>query len=109
MNEQDREIVLKFRNALSDDLLAGLRKLIIYGSRANGTAQEDSDLDLIALVETKDHECEKRMEDAAYDVMWDYDFKPIISLKVIAESKFRDALASGFSFYKHVQAEGVAV
>lgn len=109
MNKRDREIVLKFKNALSDEVLACLDKLIVYGSRARGDGQEDSDLDVIALVKEKNHELEKQMDDTAYDVMWEHDFSPIISLKIITESRFRDALARGFSFYRHIQSDGIAV
>lgn len=49
------------------------------------------------------------MEDIAYAVMWDYDFKPIISLKVFTESQFNKARAKGFSFYKHIEKEGILV
>lgn len=41
--------------------------------------------------------------------MWDYDFKPIISLKVFAEAQFNKTSAKGFSFYKHIEKEGILV
>ena len=52
---------------------------------------------------------EKKLDDIAYAVMWDYDFKPIISIKVTSESRFNEALAKGFSFYRHIEKEGVSV
>jgi hypothetical protein len=39
--------------------------------------------------------------------MWAHDFRPIISLKVFAEDRFRHAAAKGYSFYLNVEREGV--
>lgn len=109
MDEKDKALVLECKRRLPSDMEKHLKQLIVYGSRARGEAAEDSDLDVIAIVDEKNSEIEKRLEDITYQVMWDHDFKPIISLKVIAQSQFFDALNKGFSFYKYVEREGVAV
>jgi len=109
MNEKDKALIIEFKNRLSSDLKAHLKQIIIYGSRAKGDAHEDSDLDVIALVEHKTPELERELDDIVYQVMWDHDFRPIISLKVFGESEFHDALKRGFSFYRNVKKEGIAV
>ena len=109
MNEEDRALVLEFKRRLPADLKAHLKHLIVFGSRATGEAPVDSDLDVVVLVDEKIDEIERRLEDIAYQVMWDHDFNPIISLKVLAESRFYDALNKGYSFYKHIETEGVAI
>jgi predicted nucleotidyltransferase len=109
MNEQDKALIVEFKNRLSSDLKAHLKQIIIYGSRAKGNAPEDSDLDVIALVENKTSAIEIALNDLIYQVMWDHDFRPIISLKVFGESEFRDALNKGFSFYRNVDKEGILV
>ena len=109
MNEEDRALVLEFKRRLPADLKAHLKHLIVFGSRATGEAPMDSDLDVVALVDEKTDEIERRLENIAYQVMWDYDFNPIISLKVLAESRFYDALNKGYSFYRHIETNGVAV
>lgn len=109
MEVRDKELVLEFRNRLTPDMERHVKRLIVFGSRVKGAASEDSDLDLIVLVDEKTPLLEERFEDVAYQVMWDHDFKPIISLKVFEESRYADALSKGFSFYRHVEAEGVAV
>lgn len=109
METKDRQIVEDLKKRLPSEANRHIRKLIVFGSRATGRATEESDLDLIALVDVKTPDIENMLDDAAYRVMWDHDFKPIISLKVIAESQFKGALDKGYSFYKHVEKEGVAV
>lgn len=109
MNKRDRALVLEFKKRLPADLKAHLKHLIVFGSRSTGEASVDSDLDVIALVDEKTDEIERRFENIAYQVMWDHDFNPIISLKVLAESRFYDALNKGYSFYRHIETKGVAV
>ncbi len=109
IKERDKEIVLEFKRRFTDDIRTLVTKLITFGSRARGEATEDSDLDIVVLVTTKTPDIERKMEDIAYRVMWHYDFKPMIALKVFAESQFNDASTRGFSFYMHVQEEGISV
>lgn len=108
MDDRDRDLILEIKRRLSSDLADHVKRLIVFGSRATGKASEDSDLDVIALVDEKKPEIEKHLEDIVYQVMWDHDFKPIISLKVISESHFYNALKRGFSFYRHVEKEGIS-
>ncbi len=109
MNEKDKSLIVEFKSRLSSDLKAHIKQLIIFGSRVKGDASEDSDLDIVVLVDNKTLEIEKKLDDIVYQVMWDHDFRPIISLKVFGESQFYDALNKGFSFYRNVEKEGIAV
>jgi uncharacterized protein len=109
MEEQDRTIILDLKSRLSSDLQKRVIKFILYGSRARGTGTEDSDLDLVALVDEKTPEIESALDDIAYRVMWDYDFKPVISLKVFSEARFISAAEKGLSFYRHVEKEGISI
>ncbi|MFQ5685540.1 MAG: nucleotidyltransferase domain-containing protein [Candidatus Scalindua sp.] len=109
MKDKDRELILMFKDRLPSDVKEHLKRIIVFGSRAKGEAKEESDIDVIVLVDKKTSDIERKLEDVAYQVMWDNDFKPIISLKVFAESRFNSAIKRGFSFYENVQKEGVSV
>ena len=109
MGELDRALIEEFKRRLPADIAPHIRQMIMYGSRARGDAEEDSDLDLIALVDEKTPELEQRLDEIAYNLMWDLDFKPIISLKVFAEERFRSAAAKGYSYYRTIEREGITV
>lgn len=109
MKNTDREIVMQLKRRIPNDLAMVVKKIIVFGSRARGEGMADSDLDLAVLVANKTPEIETKLEDIAYQVMWDHDFKPIISLKVFSESHFFNMATKGYSFYKHVQNQGVSV
>ena len=109
MDERDRQIAQEFKGRIPADILSHVRRMIVFGSRATGKATEDSDLDIIVLVDEKTGDLENSLDDIAYDVMWDHYFKPIISLKVFTEARYQNSLERGFSFYKNVEREGILV
>ncbi|MBC8017985.1 MAG: nucleotidyltransferase domain-containing protein [Verrucomicrobia bacterium] len=81
----------------------------MYGSRARGDAGQDSDLDLVALVDENSPALEKQHDEIAYNLLWDHDFKPIISLKVFSEERFSRAAAKVYSYYRTIEREGITV
>jgi len=109
MEERDRILILEFKKQLPADVIAHIRKVIAFGSRVRGQGEEDSDLDLLILVDRKTPELESKIEDIAYQVMWDHDFKPIISIKVFTEARYLNSLKEGFSFYKTIEREGITL
>jgi len=109
MKEKDRNIVQDIKRRLPEEVQRHVERFIVFGSRAMGDAPADSDLDLIALVDMKTPEIEKALDDAAYEVMWDHDFDPIISLKVFSKASFESAVARDLSFYRNVDSHGITV
>ncbi len=47
MNENDRELILKFKNRLPSDVKGRLKRIIVFGSRARGEAKEESDINVV--------------------------------------------------------------
>jgi len=109
MRALDQQIVEELKRRIPAEVLHHVRELILYGSRVRGDAADDSDLDLAVLVDEKTPELEFALDEIAYSVMWDHDFKPMISLKIFTESRFRSAADKGFSFYRNVMREGIAI
>ena len=83
--------------------------VIIYGSIAWGYPDPDSDLDVAAIVRDCPPQLEGALLEAAYQVIWDHDLTPLISLKVFDAGSFAACREKGFSFYRKVAAEGIAL
>jgi len=108
MTIKDKSIIIQFKDRISEQIRRQLVRIIIFGSRANGKANRYSDLDVAVLVKRKTRRLEKYLEDIAYGLMLEHDFKPVISLKVFGQQDFDRRYQQGFSFYRHVR-QGIVV
>jgi predicted nucleotidyltransferase len=109
LNQTDRNLIRALKHIMAD--LAGdrLQAVIVYGSRVWGGADSESDLDVAVLVRQYTPELEDALMEAAYKVMWDHDFSPLISLKVFDADSFATYEEKGFSFYRKVAQEGLSL
>jgi predicted nucleotidyltransferase len=87
----------------------GLQAVIVYGSRVWGRPESDSDLDVAVVVQDCTPQLEEALLEAAYQVVWDHDFTPLIALKVFDASSFATYQEKGFSFYRKVANEGIVL
>ncbi|MBF0136094.1 MAG: nucleotidyltransferase domain-containing protein [Magnetococcales bacterium] len=109
MTADDRRVLSELKDRLTVAASHTLRKLVVFGSRVRGDHAEDSDLDVVALVERATPAVIQKMDDAAYDVMWKFDFRPMISLKIFEVEWFDAAVRNRIPFYRNVVREGVVL
>ena len=109
MKKKDKGLLVELKQRLLSMNNKEIKQVIAFGSRTSDNADEDSDLDVVILVQEKTPDIEKEIEDIAYQLMWDNDFEPIISLKIFSESQFSNSVKKGYSFYQNVATEGIAI
>jgi len=86
-----------------------IRQIILYGSYARGDYHEDSDIDIMLLVDLQQEECweyRKRLVGEVFDINLEYDIM-IVPTTVNAEH-FKEWLPV-YPFYQNVAKEGVAL
>jgi len=105
--ESDRLLIEELKRRLQEMAPDRIQSVIVYGSRVWGQPGPDSDLDVAVIVRGLTPELEEALHEAAYRVMWDHDFAPLISLKVFEAAKFATLQEKGFSFYRKVVQEGI--
>jgi len=66
-------------------------------------------LDVAVLVQDRTPQLEEALLEAAYQVMGDHDFTPLISLKVFDAASFATYQEKSFSFYRKVAEEGIVL
>jgi predicted nucleotidyltransferase len=109
LSQTDQIIAKELKARLKEAAGERVQAVIAYGSRVWGQAGPDSDLDVAVIVRGCTPELEAALQEAAYQVMWDHDFSPIIALKVFDARNFLDYQEKGFSFYCKVAQEGIAL
>lgn len=105
------KILEQFSNDISSILGSRLKKVILYGSYARGDYDENSDIDIMILI---DLEVEKfyrfftQISDIAYDIEEKNNFNILISPLIKNIDKFNYFLKE-LPFYANVNMEGVVL
>ncbi len=107
--ESDRLLIEELKRRLQEVAGDCLQAVIAYGSRVWGQPGPDSDLDVAVIVQGLTPEIEEALQEAAYQIMWEHDFYPIISLKVFDALNFAAFQEQGFPFYRRVAREGISL
>jgi predicted nucleotidyltransferase len=88
---------------------AHLRKIILYGSYARGDYREDSDIDIMILLDISDLEIKEYFEQLVsvtfdFNMEYDTDIKPIAK----SEAHFQKWIIN-YPFYANINKEGVVL
>ena len=86
-----------------------LRQIILYGSYAREDFSEDSDIDIMILLDMSDLELKKYSQQLAYmtydfNLDYDIDIKPIVK----SEAHFKKWVVT-YPFYANINIEGVVL
>lgn len=105
MNKRDLQVIEKFKALVSKRVK--VHEVRVFGSRARGDATEESDLDLLVVVDCLDHLIERHVSDSAWESGFPEDIIIIpiaISLDTLRNSPIRESV-----FIRNVYKEGIAV
>ena len=105
MHAQEVKIVEKFKQLISQRVK--VLDVRVFGSRARGDAAEDSDLDVLVVVERLDHAIDKYISECAWEAGFPEDIVVIpvaITQETLKNSPLRESV-----FIRTVYKEGVGV
>lgn len=83
-------------------------EIILYGSRARGDSSEDSDFDLLILVNEPVHwKTERLLGDRLYNL--ELETGKLLSLQLITREKWNSPMFQAMPFRRNVEREGVSI
>ena len=101
------DLVHQYIELLSEIYGNHLKTVILYGSYARGDYTEDSDIDIMVLLDLSDIDIKKyrhELSGITYDFNMDYD----LDIRPIAKSKEHfDKWVEVYPFYSNIEKEGV--
>lgn len=103
----DLDLAREFVRRLGRALNGGSFAVTLYGSRARGSGDEESDLDLFVALDGED--IGGRVRDAALDVACDLTLESGVLVSAFVADRVFLAEHEGFSFLEAVAREGVRV
>lgn len=105
MQDKERKIVEKFKQLVSQKVK--VHDVRVFGSRARGDAPEESDLDVLIVVDYLDYAIERYISDCAWEAGFPENIVilPVaISLDTLRNTPIRESI-----FIKNVYREGVSL
>jgi len=105
MQEKDFKAIEKLKNLIAQKVK--VHEVKVFGSRARGDATQESDLDVLIVVDYLDHAIEKYISDCAWEVGFPEDIiiVPVaISLDTLKNSPLRES-----AFISNVYREGISI
>ena len=98
-----KEFVAEIKNIFSDKL----RKVILYGSYARGDYDDESDIDVMVLVDMPDEEIEKKW-DKVLDLICETDNKYNVYMSpLVKDINFYNKWRNHMPFFKNIDNDGV--
>ena len=96
-----------FIQRVLDELDAQVFQVILFGSKARGDSNADSDVDVLILANEENRRLQETINIIASQISLDYDvlFNPLL----IAEARWRQMSSERFSVCRNVERDGVTL
>lgn len=102
-SSEERQVIEEFVSLVRDTFKDRVRRIILYGSRARGDADEESDYDFLVLLEPWSKQDQEILRELAHEIFKRY--YAVIFARAIKESDFCEDRY--FYFYENVCEEGI--
>ncbi|HEV8715198.1 MAG TPA: nucleotidyltransferase domain-containing protein [Candidatus Binatia bacterium] len=96
-----------YRQILAEQFPGLVQRIIIFGSKAKGTATPDSDLDVLVIIREGDWRLKDALAAPGYDLVIGTDVVP--SILVYTEQEWEDRRRLRAPFWQAVDRDGVTV
>jgi predicted nucleotidyltransferase len=100
-------------NDLRDHLLSRLpgviQRIVMYGSYARGEAREDSDVDVLVVVDEISPSVVNKARAVRYEVMEHYQYHPLLSLLVLSDKDWRELSKRSAGLKHNIEHEGITL
>ncbi len=107
MSQSVNEILRKYVDDVRKLYGGRLKNVILYGSYARGDFQEDSDIDIMILVDLADEEIRergRRLSDVTFDYNFDYG---LMIMPIVKNLDHFNRWLRAYPFYYNIKKEGV--
>ncbi|MDQ7827266.1 MAG: nucleotidyltransferase domain-containing protein [Candidatus Eremiobacteraeota bacterium] len=105
LSPSEKDALRQFKTRAESSLGGHLVKILLFGSKARGDASEESDIDLMVVLNDDDPALEDLILDIAYEVNLAHEF--YLSPKVITLKSLEDRTWRATPFIKAIEKESI--
>ena len=107
LTEAEQQSLTRFKSALQSFLKDNLLSLRLFGSRARGEGTEESDLDVLVVVQKKDRAICRRIVEESLEV--DLAYGTNVAPTILSAEEYQRNREYRTPFYRNVEGEGVSL
>lgn len=107
--QNDLELAREFRRRVAELLGPRLLEVRLFGSRARGEGNGDSDLDLFVLIDQSDRQIQNLITDEATDLNLELGFEPYLAPLIMDQKEFDSMKQRQRRLVQDVVREGISV
>lgn len=105
LTDQEKSAVESFKQSLVKEFGTEVIRVRLFGSRARGEGNEDSDLDILVLLKKESRSAKDRIFEISSDILLEYEID--ISPLVMSEEHFESMKKRERRLPKDIEKEGV--
>jgi predicted nucleotidyltransferase len=105
LRPNEQEAIATFLSRLWRQQPGRICQAVLFGSKARGDSQADSDIDILLIVDNNDWRFSHAISDLAADVSLEYGL--LIGPRVIGRDRWQRMQRERFSLYENVVREGI--
>jgi len=103
----EKKVIEEFKKRVKKEFADEIRKIILFGSKARGDSQKNSDIDIFVITTHDDWRKGDKIREIGYDLDEQIDYR--LSIQVISESHIDYLKRNNFQFIKNIKSEGIVI
>ncbi|MEQ1679458.1 MAG: nucleotidyltransferase domain-containing protein [Nitrospira sp.] len=103
----EQPIIEEFKRRVEQRFPRELVRLVLFGSKARGEATPESDVDLLAVIQSDSWRLGDEIRSVGYALELEHGV--VLSIQVISRNHYERLRASGTQFFHVLEQEGVVV
>ncbi len=101
--------VYDLRDHLLSRLPGVIQRILVYGSHARGEAGEDSDVDVLVVVDERLPSIVEEARATRYEVMERHHYHPLISLLLLTDKDWQELSRRSAGLKHNIEREGITI